>query len=355
MKKRILLIYDCPMKQCDKLWVYHGLLEHGYDVKVIDAPFAIGHLDQRGKLGVLLAVVVIMIQSLWAVLCSRPDDIIFCWLQKSGIYCNKFARGKRKILSYNWLTPRPKKSTKRLYAAALENPNMRIVINALENKEKNLCAYGAADRNTIVYIPDVYEEKADFKMPRYHKEHFPDTIQDAVTRYQGRYCFMGGRANRDWKLFLEAAQSCPDILFVGVAAASDWDKSIEVPTNVVMHFDTTAEAYYDLLSHAYLAIYPLKEERVSGLINIIKGALEGIPVLITDLPVTNMYYAKEDKDMLFPMGDCKAMCDAIHMLYNWSEEQYVAKVKHLQEHIQKEFSPEMASRRIHQIIEDMRI
>ena len=32
MKKRVILVYDCPFDKCDKLWVYHGLLEHGYEV-----------------------------------------------------------------------------------------------------------------------------------------------------------------------------------------------------------------------------------------------------------------------------------------------------------------------------------
>lgn len=353
MKKRVILVYDCPLDKCDKLWVYHGLLEHGYEVKVVDWPFAIGHLDQRGKIGVLLALLVIMVQSFWVALTSRPDDIIFCWLQKSGIYCNKFAGGKRKIISYNWLTPRPKKSTRKLYASALENSNVRIVINAIENREKNLTAYGARDVNNITYIPDVYEENAVFQEPRYEKSDFAGDIEQIVKSFDGKYCFMGGRANRDWQLFLQAAQKCPDILFVGVAAASDWDKSVVLPDNVMMRFDTTADEYYRLMSNAYLAVYPLKQERVSGLINILKGALEGIPVLITELPVTAMYYDEQDKDMLFPMGDCDAMCNRIRQVYAWKEEQYISKVTHMQEFIRQHFSPEMASCKIDEMIQSL--
>lgn len=339
MKRRIVLVYDCPFKSCDKLWAYYGLIEAGHEVKVIDWPFAIGHLDQRGRIGVILAVFVIILQSIWVVLNSRPDDIIFCWLQKSGIYVNKFSKGRRRILSYNWLTPRPKKRTRKLYADALENPLFKAVVNATENREKNLQAYHAKDIDNIYYIPDVYEENEEFQQAVYQKG-------------QDRYCFMGGRANRDWELFLEAARRCPDIRFVGVAAACDWDKDVVIPSNVSMRFDTSAEEYYELMRQAYLAVYPLRQKRVSGLINILKGAMEGIPVLITELPVTTMYYDEDDKDMLFEMGNCDAMCDRIKSVYAWDEQQYVNKVTHMQKHIEEHFSPKMALERIDKIISE---
>lgn len=352
MKKRIILVYDCPFKRCDKRWVYHGLVEAGYEVKVVDWPFAIGHLDQRGKIGVVLAVLVIMLQSIWTILISKPDDIIFCWLQKSGIYCNRFARGRRKILSYNWLTPRPKKSTRKLYADSLENPRFQAIVNAIENKEKNLQAYQARDIGNIHYIPDVYEENARFEKAVYHKEKLPESIESEVLAYGGRYCFMGGRANRDWELFLEAAKCCPDLLFVGVAAASEWNKDLEIPKNVIMKFDTPAKEYYELMRHAYLAVYALEQERVSGLINILRGAMEGIPVLITELPVTTMYYDEHDKDMLFKMSDCEDMCNAIKTVYAWNEEDYIEKVTHMQRYIEEHFSPKMAVKKIVDIISD---
>lgn len=353
MKKRVILVYDCPFGKCDKLWVYHGLLEHGYEVKVVDWSFPISHLEQRGKVGNLLALGITILQSMWASVISKPDDVLFCWAQKAGIYCNLFSGKRRKIISYNWLTPKPKKSTRKLYVSALENPNVKIVINAIENKENNLSAYGAKDIDNFYYIPDVYEENAAFQSPQYIKQGFGTDVLQLVEQYNGRYCFMGGRANRDWQLFLQAAQKCPDILFVGVAASYDWDKSVLLPDNVIMKFDTTADEYYRLMSNAYLAIYPLKQERVSGLINILKGALEGIPVLITELPVTAMYYDGQDKDMLFPMGDCDAMCNRIRQVYAWSEEQYISKVTHMQEFIRQHFSPEMASNKIDEMIQSL--
>lgn len=339
MKRRVILVYDCPLKRCDKLWVYNGLKEAGYEVKVIDAPFPIGHLDQRGRVGVILALLVIIIQSLWAVIVSKPNDIIFCWLQKSGIYVNKFSRGKRRILSYNWLTPRPKKQTRKLYADALENPLFRAIVNSKENKEKNLQAYQAKDIDNIYYIPDVYDESIQFRVPVYKEE-------------ADRYCFMGGRANRDWKLFLEAAKKCPDIQFVGVAAACDWNKDMKIPDNVDMKFDISAKEYYDLMRNAYLAVYPLEQERVSGLINILRGTMEGLPVLITDLSVTGMYYDMADKDMLFGMGNCDEMCNRIRTVYSWDESQYVNKIAHMQAYIKVHFSPEMAIEAINSIFSD---
>lgn len=334
--KKIILLYDCPLKKCDKLWVYEGLKKSGYKVKVIDAPFRISHLDQRGKAGVMLAVLVIMIQCIYAVSIAGRDDIIFCWLQKAGIYCNKFAGGKKKIISYNWLNPKVKKSTEKLYKDVLENPNCRIIVNSPENKTKNLTAFHAKNLDNVYVIPDVFDQNTIFREP--------------VFRQEGRYCFMGGRANRDWKLFLNTAEKNPEVPFVGVAAASDWNREWKIPNNVKMYYDIPASQYYELMKNAYVGFYPLKEDRVSGLINIIKGAADGIPVLVTRMDATALYYSEDTQDLMFTMGDTVSAGGVLNNAFSWTEEMYIRKVQSQQRHIRERFSPDYAMEKIQGIM-----
>lgn len=346
VKSKVYVIYDCPRDKCDKMWVANGLKDKGYDVKCIFLPFRISHLEQRGKIGKYLSILVIILQCLWALLLSEQNDILFCWLQRTGIYCNKFALGKRKIISYNWLTPTVKQCTRKIYADALENPRFQAVINAKENKEKNLHAYQAKDIGNITYIPDVFDTDAVWRRPDYKKLEMPEEIRKKTQEFQNRYCFMGGRNNRDWSLFLKAARQCPEICFVGIAVASDWDKSDPIPDNVIMMFDTPPEVYYQWMQNAYLAVFPLTENKVSGLINIIKGTMEGIPVLITRLEVTSMYYDTKYHNLLFEKGDCDDMCSSIQRVYVMDEETYCNTVTGMQEFIRCSFSPQMAVEKI---------
>ena len=47
-----------------------------------------------------------------------------------------------------------------------------------------------------------------------------------------------------------------------------------------------------------MALYPLKEERVSGLINILKAVQMGKPVLTTKSSFTELYFPKEEEECL---------------------------------------------------------
>lgn len=332
--EKITIIYDCPLQKCDKLWLAEQMRERGFKVKTVTSVWKLSHIEQKGKFGKLLFYVLTFWQSLKAMLKSAPGEAVICWSQWSGLFFNKLPGSrKRRIISYNWLTPRYNSKTAFLYRDALRNSKLTAIINSPSSKELILKTYGVEDQGNICYIPDVFDDKEEFMAPSYRKEN--------------RYWFCGGRANRDWDLFLQLAKECPAERFVGVAAAADWDYNRVISENVEMYFDTDAEKYYELLKNCYAALYPLKEDKVSGLINILKSAQFGKVVLTSEIEATSLYYPKECGDLLLPLGkeeDALAKWkNALEQIVRLSKEEYLTKAEHLQNHIKVEFSPKMAA------------
>ena len=260
-----------------------------------------------------------------------------CWSQWSGLFFNRLAgAGRRNIISFNWLTPSSGKRTRFLYVSALNNPAFTAIINSGDTRERLRQAYGAGERERIVYIPDVYDDGEPFQFPIYRKEN--------------RYCFMGGRANRDWELLWKLAESCPDISFVAVAAKADWQERKELP-NIDLKFDLPAKEYYRLLQESYLPVFLLKDEKVSGLINIVKSVQFGKPVLATDLPAVSMYYPKTCRTSLVPAGELEYLKERLYGIYGYTKQEYEEHVRLMEEHIKNKFSPQMAGKRLAGLIQ----
>ncbi len=337
---KVTIIYDCPLKQCDKLWVKNELEAQGYAVKTVAPCVKISHIEQKGKIGKLIARALTLWQCVKALCVSRKNEAVFCWSQWSGLLFNALPGSKtRFIISYNWLTPMSGNATKSLYVNALENKKLVAVVNCEETKDKLQEAYGVNAKERILCIPDVFDDTCEFLSPGY--------------RTKERYCFTGGRANRDFKTFLEIARKCPQIQFQGVAAESDWDFSLKIPKNVQIHFDIPPQKYYKLMEEAYLTLYPLKKEMVSGLINIVKSAQLGKPILITDMPVTRMYYPDTFTGFLPDFGDVDGFAKKILEIFEYSEEEYCNVVEELQQFIQKNFSPHMAGEKLSEVLRKM--
>ncbi|MBD5537247.1 MAG: glycosyltransferase family 4 protein [Lachnospiraceae bacterium] len=327
--KKIVLIIDCPQASSSKKWVYRELALTGLPIDVVDCKHVISHIEQRGAWGKLIARWITFCQCIKAMKHSKKGDVVFCWSQWSGLLFNMLPGAKtRKIISYNWLTPVPNSKTRFLYANALQNKNLVIVINLEENRDIIAKSYQVEKSSRMLYIPDVFDDSEQFEKPFHIKDN--------------RYCFSGGRANRDWKLFCRLAELNTQIRFEAVANRADWDDELPVPSNVSLHFDIPAEEYYALLRGAYLAIYPLKENKVSGLVNIVKASQMGKIVLTTRLPVTQMYYPISHKEYLLEVGKVDDWCREIQKVYAYTEEEYNVYVQAVQQHIQRNFSPEMA-------------
>lgn len=335
----IVIIYDCPFHKCDKLWLKEELVKKGYRVKPVFSFCRISNVEQRGGPGKLAARLLTLWQCIRGMAKSSGGDTVICWSQWSGLFFNLLpGAGKRYIISYNWLTPVPNEKTRFLYTRALENRRLTAVINSPETRERILSAYQARDTGNIVFIPDVYDDREEFQQP--------------VWSEGERYCFSGGRANRDWPMLMEIAGLCPEIPFRFVAVRSDWDSRLEIPKNVEVFFDLEPEAYYKLLRDSHMSIYPLKEDRVSGLINILRSIQLGKPVLVTGISFTKMYFPKEHQDCLLPFGDSQAWRAAVERVWNCGKEEYESLGRELQEHVKETFSPEGAARRVDGMIRE---
>ena len=337
MDKKIIVLYDTTLKKCDKLWVAKGLRNRGYEVRVLTCPCYIFKIEKKGKVGKLLAKVLITLQCIYAILVSRKEDTIFCWNHWTGLIMNMLIGEKRHIISYNWLTPQVNPRTRHIYAKALENPNLTAIINCEENYEHLINDYQVEDKKNIFYIPDVYDDNAEFKTP-----HMCD---------KKAFCFMGGVENRDWELFFSLAVECPELDFVGVTSKNVSFDFHRFPSNVRMYYDLNTEEYYKLMEDAYLCICLLKEERVSGLINVLKAAQLGKIMLISKNPVTKLYYPEEYRSFLISDGNVEAIKEKINMVYNFNAAQYIQAALKIQEFIQKEYSPERALDNLQKIID----
>lgn len=333
---RVILIYDCPKVSCTKMWVLKELEKNGYCVKVIYSRYPISNIEQKGKLGKLIARLLVLWQAIKGTIVSNKGDIVFCWNNFNALYFNFITGGNRKIISYNWLTPTPRKETLFLYQKALNNKNLMAVINYEGNKNLLLESYHVEDHHNIHYIPDVYDDSVSFKKPVY--------------RLEDKYIFSGGRANRDWELFLEIAKECPTIRFVGVAAASDWDKSLVISSNVTMFYDLSASEYYEILDKSYMTIYPLKEDRVSGLVNVIKSIQSGKLVACTNTLIIKEYLPENKRYFIIDKNRLDMWVEIINKCISLKEHEYTMTVNELQIYLKQVYSPQRAGIKIDEII-----
>lgn len=337
MSKKITLLYDTTREECDKKWVMEGLQEKGYTVKPLYCPCAVFTLEQKGKVGKLIAIIMITLQCIGAAMQTKPYESVFCWNHWTGLIMNLLFGKKRYIISYNWLTPKMNPKTQWIYRKALENPRLCAVVNSQENRKKLLEAYQANDQNNIYYIPDVYDDTISF--------------QSFEAGCQESYCFMGGVENRDWDMFLEIARQCPEIAFVGVTAKTQAINESEIPNNVEMHYDVSMEEYYGLMANSCFCICLLKEDRVSGLINILKAAQLGKIMLITKTAATTLYFPKEQEKCLLERDQISSAVQRIKELKDCSVAEYEALLGQWQTYIRKEYSPECAVNTICKMLE----
>lgn len=337
MQAKIIIIYDSPIKNCEKLWLKEEMEKKGHIVAAIGSLWRISNIEQRGTSGKLAARVLTFWQAVKGLIRSGKHDVVICWSQWSGLFFNILPGSKKRyIISYNWLTPVPNEKTRFLYSKALQNKNLRAVINYPKTKKDILYAYQVKDCNNIVYIPDVFNNKEYFCQPEYTTKN--------------RYCFSGGRANRDWNLMLNLARICPDIDFCLVVPRSDWGKGIILPENVTLYFDLKPEQYYKLLNDAYMAVYPLKEDRVSGLINIIKSIQKGKIVMTTNISFTEIYFPEECRSCLLPFNDIDAWKEEVSRVWNYNSKEYQCKVIKMQKYIKDTFTPRHAADKLDEII-----
>ena len=92
---------------------------------------------------------------------------------------------------------------------------------------------------------------------------------------------------------------------------------------------------------AFLTVCPLKEDRVSGLINIIKSIQYGIPCVTTELNATSIYYSNNiKKELLYKINQKEDLKQKITNIFSLSKNEYLSIANQCQNYLQENFNPE---------------
>ena|GEM_PF-3842669 len=332
--KKIFVVYDTPFKGNDKEWLGRCLKSNAetYRICEIQSPATLSRLARKGILGRLMVQFFIICQLLRVLICSGKEDIVLCWTVSCSKVAVKLFRGpfKRKIVSFGWLTPNHKNISG--YKNVFRRDNVISVVNDENNIQKYADLCGLENTNRIVCIPDTYNDREQFEQPSFNDEN--------------RYVFCGGMNNRDWETYIKVAELCPEISFKGISLKSSWDNSLKLPSNVKMDFDTKVDFYYSCMKNAYITLFPLNEDKVSGLINIVKTIQYGVLGFITEINSTKVYFPEGFENFLLPFHDSDVIAQRIIDAFNYSKDEYTGKVEVLQQFLTDNISPDATVKRL---------
>lgn len=321
------VFYGVSLKYEDNTWLHKELSRYGTTeiIDVADFWFQLRQYKPRSVIGQLLHVFIAWIQAIKLILSTNKKDIIVTRSHNVSLVFMLIVRIlhlKRRMVAYNWIDI-PKKRYAKLARIALENENFIPVVNARWLMTAFREKYQLTDMKGI-YIPDTYDINDVFLSPRDKKQ---------------KYIFAGGINNRDWQTLLRAASLEPNLQFKLVANKYLWQER-DIPFNVEVIFDLTPDKYYELLCGAYICVVPLKEDKVSGLINIIKAHQYGIPCVTVALGCTDIYYPPTQVDVcMYKAGEAESLAEKIRCIYAMSEKEYVTLGNALQCYLREEFSP----------------
>ena len=192
---KITIIYDCPQKTCDKVWVYNEIFELFQNTQVVYAKNTISVIYRKNKMKYLLLLFDIVFRSLKKV---YQTDIYVAWSSRIACLLNLLLPNK-KIISFNWLTPAKHTNFINFYLnkKALKNKNFLPIVNDRNSiiLYKNL--YSLNDNRQFCYLPDVYDDTIPFQQP-------------TEQTLNSNYFFTGGMNNRDFGLILKIAKKLPN-------------------------------------------------------------------------------------------------------------------------------------------------
>lgn len=337
------VFYGVPTYREDNTWLHEELSKYSETrvVEVSDFWYKIGRFRPRSKLGVGIHAIIYFIQAIILIIKTNKDDVVFSRDHGSSLILscltNMFAI-KRKIVAFNWIEM-PKKHYKKIAYYALKNSDYMPVVN---------------DERLLIKI------RNEFKLSKVHGFFFPDTynIKDAFNVpkiKRGKYIFCGGVNNRDWDTVIGVAKDNPDKIFKFAVNRYWWlYRDDDLPNNIQMYFDLSESEYYKLLRGAYLSVVALKEDKVSGLINIIKSHQYGIPCITNNMGVAELYIPKMYKEnLIYDNKRCvEELGRKINYIYNLNDASYLQICKGLQRYLKEKFSP---IKLVEQLISDLNL
>lgn len=333
---KTIVIYDLPWKVCDKKWLYEKLLEREQTVIQISPKNILYNIETKNRIGYFYVMWISFWMSFKAVLLAKPGDVIIGWKTLTGIFASILAPKNVRIISLNWLTPQSNDKLSFLRKLAIKNANFRIGVNCLETKKELIEAYSGEEGKTclaerIFWIPDVPESDFSFS---------------EIKEKQNKYCFTGGINNRDWKLIVNTAEQNRDMMFRCIAIEKYYRENVEQgyeSENLEVFYNLEASEYYDMLKNSHIMVLPLKDQRVAGLINVIKAIEYGVLPLTSKNKAIEQYYPEDLRALLqFEIGNEKELTEKLNLLYNLSFDKYSEYICSLREHLSKKFNADRA-------------
>lgn len=136
-----------------------------------------------------------------------------------------------------------------------------------------------------------------------------------------KYDYMtGGYANRDYKIFFDAAAKMPQNNFLCIAGSNFKESKYEIPANVEVLIDVSEEEFKEKMEQSKVIIVPLQDERVAGLVLLQNAIAYHLPVIATDTEAVRNYIPQNYYEMLlFPIGNREALIDKMQKIYICSE------------------------------------
>lgn len=328
---KVILIYDVPWKKCDKKWIYNKLIERKVQVVKISPSKTLYDIEIKNRICYLYVMCVCLFMSLKAVLIAKPGDVIIGWKTICGMFTSILSSKKVQVISLNWLTPQPNDKLRFLKNLTIKKDNTWIGVNCKNTRQQLMKEYKLQNVNRIFWIPDVPENDYVF-------EEFPEK--------NDKYCFCGGINNRDWDLVLNVAKNNQDIKFQCVALEKYFKENVNMSfelknTNILFNLDSVE--YYSILKNSYIMVLPLKDDRVAGLINIIKSIEVGVLPLSSKNEAIEQYYPEHLKNVLqFKIGDANDMSEKLRILYELPADEYNTYILELREHLKNNFNTDVA-------------
>lgn len=277
---------------------------------------------------------------LFKLLISKKYDVVICIGKLPLLMVNLLTGKRRQIIAFEWMYP-PKRKPYLLEKLAVRNQNYVVVTNSPNLKQDWRSFFGNIDiKARFALIPNVYEYVLEFQRPFIKKQ---------------KYVFCGGFTNRDWAATMKTARLMPDVKFVCAMLKSDFDAQLtseEIPDNVQIFYNIPGKEYYQKMHDASVVVITLRNEKVSGLINIVHSAVEGVLCIINSTDATKQYYTDDNKDLLIPTKDPEIWAKKIAEVLNYSEDEYVKRAETFQSYIRENFSPSKAAEKIYSLIQE---
>lgn len=329
--KKVIIIYDVPWGKCDKKWLYEKSVERGLKTIRISPRKTLYDIEIKNKIFYLYVMCICFFMSLKAVLIARPGDVIVGWKTISGMFASILSSKKVQVISLNWLTPQPNDKLRFLKNITINKENTWIGVNCENTKKQLVEEYKLQNSDRIFWIPDIPAEDYAF---------------EELIEKNERYCFTGGINNRDWNLILNVAKKNRDIEFQCVAVEKYYKENVNNLVNLnnlKLHFDLERSKYYSILKNAYIMVLPLKDNRVAGLINVIKSIELGILPLTSKNEAIEQYYPQNLRTILqFEVGNVDELSEKIHLLYSLSYDEYKKYLEELREYLRMNFNADVA-------------